>query len=136
MPKTAVSIIALLITMHCTIDSGPAVASSPVASISVRPPLLKPCGAIDAKGRRQQVDITEARGRVPRRCGTARTVMRRYLRKAPSSYTGPNNDRVTVRGRTYSCYVSRPDGEGWNYHCNWFSSNSNAFIDYGAGRRF
>jgi len=100
-----------------------------------RPPIVKACGAIHAKGKRQRVDIDEARGGVPRSCTAARAVMRRFLRHA-GSYGGPNNRLVTYNERTYGCYVSRPDGEGWDYHCNWSSPSGGAFIDYGAGRRF
>ena len=62
--------------------------------------------------------------------------MHRFLRKAATVYAGPNNTRVSYGGRTYSCYVSRPDGEGWDYHCGWSAAAGGAFIDYGAGRRF
>lgn len=107
-----------------------------VAAAGSRPPLVKACGAIHAKGRKQRVDIAEAHGHVSHSCSAARAVMRRFVRRARAAYTGPNSTQVNFRGKTFSCYVSRPDGEGWNYHCNWFSSNATSLIDYGAGRRF
>lgn len=107
-----------------------------VASAGPQPPFVKACGAIHAKGHRQRVDITEARGRVSHSCSAARVVMHRFLRQAPTAYTGPNSAQVNFRGKTFSCYVSRPDGEGWGYHCNWFSSSGTSFVDYGADRRF
>lgn len=110
-------------------------AAAAITTAAPRPPIVKACGAIDAKGKHQRVDIDEARGNVPRHCATARAVMRRFLRHA-GSYGGPNSSSITYKGRTYGCYVSRPDGEGWAYHCNWFSSSGDSFIDYGAGRRF
>jgi hypothetical protein len=112
------------------------VVGAAVTSADPRPQLVKACGAIHAKGHEQKVDVTETRGRVSHSCRAARAVMRRFLRRAPATYTGPNNAEVNFRGKIYSCYVSRPDGEGWDYHCNWFSSNADSFIDYGAGRRF
>jgi hypothetical protein len=108
----------------------------PTASAGVRPPIVKACGTIHAKGHKQRVDITESHGHVSHSCSAARAVMRRFLRRAPATYTGPNSAQVNFRGKAFSCYVSRPDGEGWNYHCNWFSSNADSLIDYGAGRRF
>lgn len=108
----------------------------PTASAGVRPPIVKACGTIHAKGHKQRVDITESHGHVSHSCSAARAVMRRFLRRAPATYTGPNSAQVNFRGKAFSCYVSRPDGEGWNYHCNWFSSNADSLIDYGVGRRF
>jgi hypothetical protein len=102
---------------------------------ATRPPIVKACGAIHAKGKRQRVDIAEAHGDVSHSCSAARAVMRRFIpRSAP--YRGPNNTEVKFEGRTFGCYVSRPDGEGWDYHCMWSSSSGNTYIDYGAGRRF
>jgi hypothetical protein len=101
-----------------------------------RPPIAKACAAIRAGGRRLRVDITETIGRGPGSCGTARTVMRRFLRRHPTPYSGPNSSQVRFRGRKYGCYVSRPDGEGWDYHCSWSSTSGGEFVDYGAGRRF
>jgi hypothetical protein len=100
-----------------------------------RPPIAKACGAIRAKGKRQRVDIAEAHGDVSHSCSAARAVMRRFIPHS-SPYGGPNNTEVKVEGRTFGCYVSRPDGEGWNYHCMWSSSSGDSYIDYGAGRRF
>jgi hypothetical protein len=68
-------------------------------------------------------------------CPTARAAMRRFLRLA-GSYKSPNGTSITYRGRTFWCYASRPDGEGWDYHCNGSSPNGTSVIDYGAGRRF
>ncbi|MGN6558108.1 MAG: hypothetical protein ACTHLH_08880 [Solirubrobacterales bacterium] len=110
-------------------------ATAAVTTAAPHPQIVKPCGAIHARGKRQRVDIDEARGNVARSCSAARAVMRRFLHHA-GSYSGPNGSSVTYKGRTYGCYVSRPDGEGWDYHCNWFSSSGDSFIDYGAGRRF
>jgi hypothetical protein len=106
-----------------------------VAAERVRPPIAKACGLIRSGGRRLQVDIAETIGGGPGGCGTARTVMRRFLRRDPT-YDGPNNARVKFRGKTYSCYASRPDGEGWDYHCSWSSRSGGRFVGYGAGRRF
>ncbi|MBS1862877.1 MAG: hypothetical protein JSS68_14330 [Actinobacteria bacterium] len=109
-------------------------ATTPVAA-ATRPPIVKACGAIHAKGKRQKVDIAEARGDVSHSCSAARAVMRRFIpHSAP--YGGPNNTEVKFRGRIFGCYVSRPDGEGWNYHPLWSSSSGDTYIDYGAGRRF
>jgi hypothetical protein len=110
-------------------------ATATISTAAPRPSIVKACGAIPAKGRHQRVDIDEARGDIPRSCSAARAVMRRFLRHA-GGYDGPNASSVAYKGRTYNCYVARPDGEGWDYHCNWFSSSGNSLIDYGAGRRF
>jgi len=101
------------------------------------PPIFQACGSIRAVGGKLKVDITEVR-RPPRlRCSLARSVMRRFLRRHPTyGVPGTSGNVVHFRGRSYDCYASRPDGEGWDYHCNWFSSSGNRFFDFGAGRRF
>lgn len=38
--------------------------------------------------------------------------------------------------RTFECYKSRPDGEGWDYNCDYSRYGSaDAYVDVGAGRR-
>jgi hypothetical protein len=59
--------------------------------------------------------------------------MRSWIRTSPRVM---ENGDVSYRGRTYSCYRSRLDGEGWDYHCNWSSDSGRRYIDFGAGRRF
>lgn len=110
------------------------IATTP-ALAATRPPIVKSCGAIPAKGERQRVDIAEAHGDVSHSCSAARAVMRRFIPNS-APYGGPNNTEVEFEGRTFGCYVSRPDGEGWDYHCIWSSSSGDSFIDFGAGRRF
>jgi hypothetical protein len=40
---------------------------------------------------------------------------------------------VRYRRRTFDCYKSRADGEGWDYHC---MTAADAYdVDVGAGRR-
>jgi hypothetical protein len=112
-----------------------AAAAAVAIAAGPRPPIVKACGGIHGKGKRQRVDIDEARGDVPRSCASARAVMRRFLRRA-GSYDGPNTTEIILRRRTFDCYVSRPDGEGWDCHCSWFSADGKSLIDYGAGRRF
>jgi hypothetical protein len=104
-------------------------------ALGPRPPIAKACGAISVHGDRLQVDITETIGMKARGCDTARHVMRRFVRRSPSVM---ENGQVRYRGRTYDCYRSRLDGEGWDYHCGWsdHSGNSGRYIDFGAGRRF
>src|SRR6476646_4202578 len=84
------------------------------------PSIAKACRGIEVSGRQLRVDITEERGRPRGHCATARAVMRRFLRTNPV-YEGPNGEQIRFGGRIYSCYASRPDGEGWDYHCNWLA---------------
>lgn len=65
----------------------------------------------------------EARG-----CGTAREVMRRFIRTSPEVM---ENGKIRYRGRKYDCYRSRPDGEGWEYHCGWSNFSGGRYIDSG-----
>jgi hypothetical protein len=112
--------------------------ASAQASVS-RPDIAQACGPIGVGGRQLSVDVAEAIGRGPGSCGTARTVMRRFLGTHPGPYSVTNNNdagMVRFSGRRYDCYVSRPDGEGWDYHCMWSSGNGDQYIDYAAGRRF
>lgn len=101
-----------------------------------RPHLEKECGEIRIHGERLRVDIDETIGMKAHNCRTARRVMRKFIRTSPPVM---GDGLIRDHGRRYDCYRSRPDGEGWEYHCNWSSSSSSAsfrFIDYGAGRRF
>lgn len=112
-------------------QGGVGAASAPAS----RPDFVKSCRSIKVSGRVLGVDITEVIGRPRGRCATGRTVMRRFLHTGPV-YEGPNSREIRFRGRTYDCYASRPDGEGWDYHCNWLKKSGDTFVDYGAGRRF
>jgi hypothetical protein len=97
-----------------------------------KPPIVKACGGIHVAGKHMRVDIPEAMNMRPD-CSTARTVMRRFVRRSPP----PMGDgSVRYGGRRYSCYRSRPDGEGWDYHCSWSNGSASRYIDFGAGRRF
>lgn len=105
-----------------------------VSAAATRPPLARACGSIVANGSRLQVDITEVIGLPARGCPRAKTVMRRFISTSPPVM---GNGQVRVGGKTYSCYRSRLDGEGWDYHCSWSSFGSRTrLIDFGAGRRF
>jgi hypothetical protein len=109
-------------------------AAGSVSVAATRPPIAKACGSIVVHGSRLQVDITEVIGLPARGCPRAKTVMQRFVRTSPPVM---GNGQVRVGGKTYSCYRSRLDGEGWDYHCNWSSSGSRTrFVDFGAGRRF
>src|ERR1051325_10379560 len=65
-----------------------------------------------------RVDITEVIGLPARGCPRAKKVMRKFINTSPPVM---GDGQVRVDGRTYSCYRSRLDGEGWDYHCNWSS---------------
>jgi hypothetical protein len=99
-----------------------------------RPPIVKACGAISVGGRHMRVDIPEATN-MGADCSAARTVMRRFVRRLPPVL---GNGSVRYQGRRFSCYRSRLDGEGWDYHCSWssYSGSATRYIDFGAGRRF
>lgn len=138
--RAAVSLAALVVAA-AALSFATAEAHGPGQRMAAAP-IVKACGKIHARGRVLRVDITEAWGlgsggaRALRRCGTARGVIHRFLRHAQLEYRGPNSSTVRYRGRRFSCYTSRPDGEGWDFHCNWASSDVSRFVDYGAGRRF
>ncbi len=110
-------------------------AAGPLGATAAVPSIAKACRGIEVSGHRVRVDITEERGRPRWHCATARAVMRRFLRTDPV-YAGPNFDEIHFGGRSYGCYASRPDGEGWDYHCNWLADSGKRFVDFGAGRRF
>jgi hypothetical protein len=93
--------------------------------------IRRSCGFIQARGTHVAVDIAE--GRLPLTCSAARAVMSRYLTRSFVRYG-------TLRFGTqkFECYKSRPDGEGWDFHCNYDnydSSATDAYVDVGAGRR-
>jgi hypothetical protein len=130
-----VLLVTVVVLLCGATDSVYAVAPSPGERLGPRPPIAKVCGSIQVNGKPLRVDITETIGMEARGCGTAREVMRRFVRRSPE----PMDDgEVRYRGRKYDCYRSRPDGEGWEYHCSWskFNGDTNRFIDFGAGRRF
>ena len=99
-----------------------------------QPPIVKACGAVNVAGKHMRVDVPEATN-MRADCSAARTVMRRFVRRRPPVL---GDGSVRYQGRTYSCYRSRLDGEGWDYHCGWSSDNGpvSRYIDFGAGRRF
>jgi hypothetical protein len=123
---------AALVALAAALATLAALAGTATAGV---PSIAKACRSIAVSGRQLRVDITEEHGRPRARCATARAVMRRFLRTDPV-YAGPNNEQIRFGARTYSCYASRPDGEGWDYHCNWLADSGGRFVDFGAGRRF
>jgi hypothetical protein len=117
-----------IIAVACVSLAGSASASA------TRPPIAKACGSILVHGSRLRVDITEVIGLPARGCPRAKTVMQKFVRTSPPVM---GDGQVHVGGKTYSCYRSRLDGEGWDYHCNWSSYGSRTrLIDFGGGRRF
>jgi hypothetical protein len=65
--------------------------------------------------------------------------MSRYLVRADSSRwtrgSGRNVDLVYAK-LPFSCYTSRPDRVGWDFHCTTdFRSHLVRWVDVGAGRR-
>jgi hypothetical protein len=99
--------------------------------------IRKTCGLIHLRGKPLAVDIDE--GRLPLTCFAARAVMTRYLAIARvhrwSSGAGSYRHPI-YRSLPFSCYKSRPDGVGWDYHCNYSKySSADAYVDVGAGRR-
>jgi hypothetical protein len=95
------------------------------AAAAARPSgFVRACGAIKADGRHLRVDIGEGDGNVVT-CTHARGVMRRFLHTRDSDFR--------MFGRKWGCYKSRPDGQGWDYHCN---SGTRTYVDVAAGRRW
>jgi hypothetical protein len=93
--------------------------------------IRRSCGATRAFGRPVVVDIVE--GRFPLTCGTARTVMSRYLARRFVRYGTLRYARLT-----FECYKARPDGVGWDYHCMYLkdsAAGTATYVDVGAGRR-
>jgi hypothetical protein len=84
------------------------------------------CGFIRLRGKQLAVDIAE--GRLPLTCRAARAVISRYLARSFVRY-----GKVRYGKRTFDCYKSRPDGEGWDYLCTF--SAADAYVDVGGGRR-
>jgi hypothetical protein len=121
---TAVAVIAAT-------DAGHATASYP------RP--VRPCGTIPNGGKALAVDIDEVGGGMKLSCSVARRVMIRYLaiarRHRWPGGTGSARSLIYT-GLRFDCYKSRPDGVGWDYHCNTSNfSKGDRFVDVGAGRR-
>ena len=94
---------------------------------------LRACGTVRALGRTLRVDIAD--GKLPISCGRARGVIRHYL----STTKGLTNGKLRHNGQTWTCYHSRKNGIGWDYHCSYIRSYTGDvtknYIDVGAGRR-
>jgi hypothetical protein len=102
----------------------------------IRPTLVKACGTISALGTTLEVDISE--GRLRTTCLQARHVITTYLAR---SNGGDEFRKIKLGAKTWHCYKSRPDGAGWDFHCNRMrprlkGRDVNSFVDVGAGRRF
>lgn len=105
------------------------IAAAPsVQALGPKPAIHKACGSIRVDGERLRVDISEVIGTNERSCRKARIVMRRFVKR------NVNAGDVRYDGRSYGCYESRPDGEGWDYHCMW--SSDGRYVGFSAGRRF
>jgi hypothetical protein len=110
------------------------------AAESSYPRPLKACGSIVIGAKTIAVDIPEHGGGAMVSCATARNVMTSYLERARSRRwprgSGRNLD-FAYRRLHFSCYTSRPDRVGWDFHCGTddFSGGSNKYVDVGAGRR-
>ena len=103
------------------------------------PPPLRSCGSIQHGTKRLAVDIAEAGGGATVSCVIARGAMSRYLEKAGARRwpvdSGRNLNFVYARV-LFSCYTSRPDRVGWDFHCSPEYRNRPArFVDVAAGRR-
>ena len=88
------------------------------------PPPVKSCGSIENGSVRLAVGIDETNGGLMVACPTARVTMSLYLARAhatkwPEGDVGRTLDVVSA-GRKFTCYTSRPDRVGWDYHCNLF----------------
>jgi hypothetical protein len=98
---------------------------------------VKACGTINAVGRTLNVDIAE--GHLRTTCREARHVMSTYLVRSSGT---EGSRRIKLGSKTWGCYKSRPDGVGWDYHCNRLKKRikdeplRKIFVDIGAGRRF
>ncbi|HEX4363339.1 MAG TPA: hypothetical protein VHZ75_02245 [Solirubrobacteraceae bacterium] len=94
---------------------------------------VRACGTVRALGRTLRVDIAD--GRLPISCGRARGVIRHYL----SATKGHTNGKLRHNGQTWTCFHSRANGVGWDYHCSYIRSYAGNvtrnYIDVGAGRR-
>lgn len=100
-------------------------------------PVQKCQRIIDPKraGVKIRVDVAEGRT-LP--CTTARAVMRAYLKRVPVPRRSiPENSMdVSVRGRRWSCYVSRVVGRGpgWDFLCS-TERSSGIYTSVGGGAR-
>jgi hypothetical protein len=92
---------------------------------------VKQCGSISVPRRRLRVDIAGGEPRMP--CATVRAVMLRFVRSARAGLRARD---VRHGGRLWSCYRSRPDGVGWDFHCLGQDDRTGRYVDIGAGRRF
>jgi hypothetical protein len=91
--------------------------------------------------KRIAVDVDETNGGAMVSCVVARATMTTYLARAgathwPKGDTGRTLDVIRA-GEKFTCYTSRPDRVGWDYHCNLDRSSLKTirFVDIGAGRR-
>jgi hypothetical protein len=100
------------------------VVTSGVGATARPPGFVRACGAIKAHARHLRVDIGEGDGSLVS-CAHARRVMRRFLHTRDSEFR--------MFGRRWSCYKSRPDGQGWDYHC---IAGTDPYVDVAAGRRW
>jgi hypothetical protein len=98
----------------------------PVAALGAsRPPgFVRACGSITNHGKRLRIDIGEGDGKLIS-CPHARSVMRRFLRTHQRGFRS--------YGQEWGCYKSRPDGQGWDYHC---LSIGTRYVDVAGGRRW
>jgi hypothetical protein len=98
---------------------------------------VKACGTITALGTTLNVDIAE--GHLRTTCRQARHVMETYLTRTDGAEGGRD---IKIGRKTWGCYTSRPDGVGWDYHCNRMKKRighlplRKVVVDIGAGRRF
>ena len=99
---------------------------------------VRACGSIVDAGRAVRVDIAETGGGMKVSCTVARGVMRRYLAIA-RRHLWPggagSSRRLAYEGVRFDCYKSRPDGVGWDYHCDATQDSAARYVDVGAGRR-
>jgi len=102
------------------------------------PKPVRACGSVISEAKVVAVDVDEVGGGFRLGCRVARQVMNRYLAVA-RRHTWPGGTgsfrRITQTGLHFGCYKSRPDGVGWDYHCNATSPSGLGFADVGAGRR-
>ena len=99
------------------------------STLSSRSSFAKDCGYIVVIGKFLRVD--EVSTNFPYNqisCVVNRRVMKRYLRRSRGK-----NKHLTIF-HEYHCSKSRPDGQGWEYHC--LASYRGYYEDIGAGRRF
>jgi hypothetical protein len=111
-------------------------AASPALATYPKP--VRACGSLVAGARVVAVDIDEVGGGFSLTCPVAQQVMRRYLAIA-RQHAWPGGAwsfrRIKLQSLGFDCYKSRPDGVGWDYHCNATSPSGRGFADVGAGRR-